>query len=732
MATIVLTALGTAVGGPLGAAIGGLIGNAFDHAVLFKPKGVQGRRLADVQVQTSTYGAQLPKLFGTMRVAGSVIWATDLKETKSKSGGGKGRPSVTTYSYSASFAVALSARAIRSVRRIWADGNLLRGAAGDFKTELSGFRLYRGEEDQGADPLIAASEGSGRTPAHRGIAYAVFEDLALADYGNRIPSLTFEVEADDGAIGVAQIASELSGGMLAGDDLGMVEGLAAGGADIGDAIEPLVDAFDLAFTADETGLRLRAPAREAGALIAQDVLCRLANGRPLEVLEQSAASAEAVPAALAIRYHDAARDYQAGVQRVSRPGPGRVEQGIDLPAVLSGDGAQALAARRLAGAWSGRATLTLRCGWAALRHQAGDIVMVEDIPGVWRIEEREWEAMAVRLSLRRLPSTEGAPPVGASSGGIVREADLPHGPTRLMLIDLPPVSDDLASTPVVMAAASGGAGWRGAALFLMSATGEAVPIGRAAPRAVMGQVDLFSGGGTTALVDEASVLHVSLLAEDMELTGADEAALGMGRNLCMAGRELIQFSRAVRTGAASFRLEGLRRGLRGTEWAMALHFAGENFLLVEEDRLVEVRTAGGGALEMGASLTVVALGAGDVEPVEASIAVSGEAVTPLAPVHLRSAADGEGGWCLSWTRRSRNGWRWLGGADVPLCEERELYDVRVFSGEFQVRQVETGEPSWTYDAAARAADGAEGSVAVAVRQIGSHALGRASQIILPL
>src|SRR3546814_748596 len=68
-----------------------------------------------------------------MRVAGSVIWSTDFVETEQEGGGGKGKPSQTSYSYSVSFAVLLSARRIGGVRRIWADGKLLRGAAGDFK-----------------------------------------------------------------------------------------------------------------------------------------------------------------------------------------------------------------------------------------------------------------------------------------------------------------------------------------------------------------------------------------------------------------------------------------------------------------------------------------------------------------------------------------------------------------------------------------------------------------------
>ena len=143
MATLVLSTAGHIIGGPVGGAIGAIIGQQIDQNILFKPKGRRGPRLGDLAVQTSSYGTAIPKLFGTMRVAGTVIWATDLREESTKTGGGKGKPKTTAYSYSVSFAVLLSARAIRGVKRIWADGNLLRGAAGDFKTE-TGFRLHKG------------------------------------------------------------------------------------------------------------------------------------------------------------------------------------------------------------------------------------------------------------------------------------------------------------------------------------------------------------------------------------------------------------------------------------------------------------------------------------------------------------------------------------------------------------------------------------------------------------
>ncbi len=150
-----------------------------------------------------------------MRVAGTVIWSTDLIETRNKSGGGKNRPATINYSYSASFAVALSSRTALRVGRIWADGNLLRGAAGDFKTDTQ-FRFYAGHEDQQLDPLIASAVGTANCPAFRGIAYAVFEGLQLADYGNRIPSLTFEVFERETPVSVSTIFDSVSDGMITG------------------------------------------------------------------------------------------------------------------------------------------------------------------------------------------------------------------------------------------------------------------------------------------------------------------------------------------------------------------------------------------------------------------------------------------------------------------------------------------------------------------------------------
>jgi len=202
MASLVLSVAGAAAGGsvfgPVGAIVGRLIGavagNVIDQ-VLFgarRNSAVEGPRLSDLTVMASTEGAALPRIYGRARIAGQVIWATNLDEVVAtdSEGGGKGMggsagaTTTTTYSYFANFAVGLCDGPIGAVMRVWADGKPL---------DLTGLtvRIYTGDETQAPDPLIVAKDGV--APAYRGLAYVVFERLPLENFGNRIPQLSFEL-----------------------------------------------------------------------------------------------------------------------------------------------------------------------------------------------------------------------------------------------------------------------------------------------------------------------------------------------------------------------------------------------------------------------------------------------------------------------------------------------------------------------------------------------------------
>jgi hypothetical protein len=186
MAQVVLGGLGGAIGGGFGRLVGGALGGAIDRSLIasLEPARQRGPRLDTLKVQSSAEGAPMACVFGRARVTGQVIWAARFLERRNESRGGKGGPRAVDYDYSLSFAVALCEGPIDGVGRVWADGQPL---------DLSGvtLRVHCGTEDQTPDPLIEAVEGA--APAYRGTAYAVFEDLPLAPFGNRPPQLSFEV-----------------------------------------------------------------------------------------------------------------------------------------------------------------------------------------------------------------------------------------------------------------------------------------------------------------------------------------------------------------------------------------------------------------------------------------------------------------------------------------------------------------------------------------------------------
>lgn len=148
----------------------------------------EGPRLDSFHLQTSRDGAAMPRVFGRVRLAGQVIWASQIRETATEESVGSGKgggPTRRDFSYSISFAVGLCEGEILGVDRIWANGEILA------RNGLT-IRVHTGSDKQGPDPVIAATE-AGAVPAFRGTAYIVFEDFPLDDYGARLPSINAEV-----------------------------------------------------------------------------------------------------------------------------------------------------------------------------------------------------------------------------------------------------------------------------------------------------------------------------------------------------------------------------------------------------------------------------------------------------------------------------------------------------------------------------------------------------------
>lgn len=673
MATIVFSAVGTMVAGPIGGAIGSLVGSQVD-AALFGSPNRQGARLKELEVTTSSYGQPIARQFGRMRIAGQMIWAADLVEHSEVSGGGKGAASVTAYSYTASFAVALSSRQIRGLGRIWADGKLLRGDAGDLKAGGI-LRIHDGNGDGELDPLLASAEGIEHCPAHRDLAYVVFEDLDLSGFYNHIPSLTFEVIADDGfdlaaILGevIEQVDTDVAFEELAGftSDGSLADTLAAL-----DSVYPLD--IDCAGTrlviARERNPSAPIPVSEATRAVDDDEFSA-ATG-----FSRRRAPRSEQPLS-ALRYYDLSRDFLPGIQRATgRSAPGQPRM-LELPAALTASSARGLV-ERIANQldWS-RDTITWRTGELDTTIAPGTCVTFSGITGLWRVREWEWRSAGVEITAERMA------PVGLVADSLLpsdpgrghAQEDLPLPTTRVAAFELPydPAVGPSGATRPVAAVSSAQANWNGAALYANKGDGSLQPLGPSGrSRCIMGTALNGLAPASPVLYDRGSELIVQLTDPAMQLASASAHQLAEGANVALVGEEFVQFSRAASLGSGQWRLTGLLRGCGATETGIFTHRPGDNFVLVNDRLTVLDSTKLGTASER----RVVAIGRGDPESVETSVALSGLTLRPPAPVHARKYTLADGILRLEWTRRARGTPGWLAGVDVPLVEETESYIV---------------------------------------------------------
>jgi hypothetical protein len=715
MATLVLTAVGTAVGGPLGGAIGALVGNKLDRS-LFGPGGREGPRLQELKVTSSSYGTPIARHYGRVRSAGSIIWSTDLIESSSKSGG-KGKPSVTSFSYAISFAVALSSRPIIDVGRIWADGNLLRGAAGDLKVggEL---RIYRGHGDQAVDPLLASDCGPG-CPAFRGTAYCVFEGLQLAEYGNRIPTLTFEIVADNGDVTFGGMIPDLETAIVIDRPLDALAGFSEEGGSLISTLETIDQLYPFACDASGDALAFRSVEHQPGEARTLETPAVDPSGDSFGTTggqsRRRQADLRELPEGL--RYYDLDRDFQPGLQRAdgrARPGRSRI---IEFPGALLADDARSLATKAAERASREHERLSWRMAELDPTLSPGQVVRIPGRKGLWRIDNWEWRETGVELELLRLPHGPARAQAG-DAGAMLPQSDLVASPTMLRAFELPWDGDGTGAQRAVHAAVSSeNAGWTGAALFIDQG-GILQPAGGSGRRrSVLGQLEADLPAGMATLIDRNASLLVDLASADFVLSPATVAGLANGANRALVGDEIVQFAGATRIEGSIWRLSTLLRGRAGTEaWASQPHPAGRAFVLLDDKPLLLDAAA------VGQATVIAATGLADSEPVLATITMAGATLRPLVPVHPRVSLQPDGALHLSWTRRARGAWNWRDLVDAPLNEEAELYRIGVGNPASPPLQWEVAVP-WLVLPAAMAANllSNHSGEPIWVRQVGSHA-----------
>ena len=340
------------------------------------------------------------------------------------------------WSYSVSLAVALSSRPVARVGRIWADGKLLRGADGDFKVSTQ-FRFYPGTEDQEPDSFIASNEGLEKTPAYRGLALAVFEDLELAEFGNRIPFLTFEIFADEGPIMVSDILRDASKGLVDCSAMHQLSGYAGYGRSLKAAIQPLVDSYAIDLFDDGTALvEPTAEHRDVSA----DELANSTDRRKVSRVQLEQNHARSLPSVVRLSFYDAALDYQVGEARAASAQRLGTEQQREFPGVITAAAAKSLAHQMIARAWAMRDKLTVRLPPRFLDLRPGSRIGLDGVVGEWTVAECTIDGFVMIAELR--PSWKPAVSMVADAGRVVADKDAPIADVQLALVEVPGLIGD--------------------------------------------------------------------------------------------------------------------------------------------------------------------------------------------------------------------------------------------------------------------------------------------------
>lgn len=199
------------IGWQMGWSLGMMVGGMVEGSKTQELDKQFGPRLGDLKVQTSTYGNMIPRVYGTVRIAGNMFWlraghidevtTVTVQESGGKGGGGGTSQEQESYSYFATFAVSLceGRGGAKGIRKVWANGKMIIDNSSNFAMMSipgGGSALfYPGSETQGIDGTMDLDH-PGLTPAYRGTSYLLFTDLPLATSGNRIANLEAELVMD--------------------------------------------------------------------------------------------------------------------------------------------------------------------------------------------------------------------------------------------------------------------------------------------------------------------------------------------------------------------------------------------------------------------------------------------------------------------------------------------------------------------------------------------------------
>lgn len=612
MATLALAGLGAAVGSfaggitilegfQLGAAIGGYIDaqNAIPDTELGK--------LSDLKVGSSAYGTRLPWVWGRIAVPGIFSWAAvdangnHLKETRTtkRVGGKGGGAKQTNYTYSATFAIEVCQASIffpdssrsdggtfghrsPALKRVKADDIVIYDSSA--VTNIITPTWHNGTETQAVDATISSLEAN--SPGYRGVGYFVLTDLQLADFGNRIPNFTVEIETSPVTVG--DILSDLfqAIGLLPSQfDVSAASATVAGfcipsrGA-LRDSINTLALAYAIDF-AEIDGKIVAVPRGGSSVVTIPAGDLGATSGGTVQTLPRTRSMTAELPGRVDVAYLDSDTHYQAGLQtEVRQSGDTTNVETYSFPLSLTGTAGRNIAGRILDTRYVEAERFSFQLPPKYLYLAPTDVVTLPTNTGNVRaritkaalapLGEIKFEAVAdgVNVLTQTLPGG-ATPPQPPASYTVI--------PTTFVAWSGREVLDAHQESEGFYVAAAGPSGWSGCTIYYSTDNEASWITGPDVTRAsAFGTATITNYAGSAGSIAGSATVVVPLDAQAF-LESCSSSELDQGVNWAYIGGEYVAIRDYNLTATRTYSATTIKRGLRSTP----MNSHGSNELFVE-------------------------------------------------------------------------------------------------------------------------------------------------------
>jgi hypothetical protein len=657
----ILGAAGLAIGGPFGALLGAQIGRTAENALRARGS------MPAVRIQQSSYGEPIPSLFGSVRIAGTLIWALPFSSHVNSVSRGK--------AYTTSFALGLSARAIRGIGRIWADGSELRNSSGEFDGPQLKMRVYTGQNQDVIDPIISAVEGAGYSPSYRKLCYVVFEDFPIFRFGNRIPNLNFEVIADypdDVEKNTIEYLYNLRNIKLLDvpEKKGIFLGYICKSNDIEKETLNINNILDINFST-------------SGGKIVYKKEKIIYSINKKDLINDDSLPSDPSPIwtkskfknrrSVSVTYLDADRDYLESTQFY---GDINVDENNEIfPMVTNAHGAQKYLSSEFKKLNSSVITSSFKLSFKWISIEIGDSIFLADLGEYWTVTNKLISAWTVTYACSlESSSIEGY--VMAGDAGRVLSNPARPGVAPIVAAFEPVIPLSGQAGPAVCVTASGGVAGRPADIYINKDGDEAYVGAAICDGTTIALLETLEKGPSTVW-DNKNKIKIRV---DGEIpASASENAVLNGSNIIMIGDEILQYKDVSNFGDGIFELSGLLRGRYATEYAIKSWDPGVDIRIISNKNRTETDI---GSDYVDRDFEILVPSAVEYDGVDVvRYTVTGSGFAPLSPVLIKSKIDTGKNIKILWVDRDRKyfDWYYIGQDEnktFVVCvtaESRKLY-----------------------------------------------------------